>query len=151
MTDNKYTYLLFSILIFSFTITPFLRKKITADFTDEEFFIYSNFFLYLVAMVYAIYLFRTNKCDLSLVKKINGNNLMLCLLAAISGIIGTVIMGILLKRNDTSYIIPQIQPIVILLNLLFAYYLFDENIDIYKVVGVVLIVIGLLIINKSKK
>jgi len=149
LSDNN-TYLLLTLLILSFTITPLIRKKATIDFTDDEFFVFNNFFVVTFAIIYGIYLIKRNKCNLSMINKINKTNTFYCALGAITGIAGGIFLMMLLKRNDASFVIPQVQPIVIVLNVLLAYFLFGESMDKYKIIAIVLIFMGLLLLNYSK-
>jgi len=148
-TDNN-TYLLLTLLILSFTITPFITKKVINDFTDHEYYVFNTFFFIIFAIIYGIYLIKTNKCNLSMINKINKMNTFYCALGAITGISGSIFLMILLKRNDASFVIPQVQPIVIILNVLLAYFLFGESMDKYKIISIVLIFVGLLFLNYSK-
>lgn len=145
------TYLLLALLVISFTVTPMLRKHVIKDFTDEEFFVYSNIFAFIVILLFSIYFFRIGKCTFSELKqKITTKNATLCALGAITGIIGGITLMALLKRNDASFVIPHVQPIVILLTMTIAYFMATEDINAYKILGTVLIIAGLIAINYGK-
>ncbi len=147
--DN--TYLLLGLLILSFTITPLLRKFVIHEFTDEEFFVYNNIFAFLVVMMFSIYFFRAGKCNFSnITQKVTPRNAVICALGAITGIAGGILLMALLKRNDASFVIPQVQPVVILLTMLIAYFMATEDINRFKILGTMLIIMGLVAINYGK-
>lgn len=151
MSFYESTYLLLALVILSFTLTPFLRKKILNEFTDEEFYIYSNTMMLILVVMYSIYLLFQNKCSLTmLTEKINTRNAIICLVSSISAVMGGLVLMILLKRNDASHVIPQIQPIVIVLTMLIGYFLANEDINRYKIMGAGLLVFGLYVFNIKK-
>ena len=71
-------------------------------------------------------------------------------MAAFTTVIASLMLISLLKRNDASYVIPHIQPVVIILTFIFGYMLFNENINYKQAIGACLIVGGLYVINKYK-
>ncbi|QKF94414.1 EamA domain-containing protein [Fadolivirus algeromassiliense] len=151
MDQSNSTYILLALLILSFTFTPFLRKKILHEFTDEEFYIYSNIIMFTIVILYAIYLLKTNKCSLSMIKeKVNARNVVICTISAITGLAGSILLMMLLKRNDASFVIPQVQPVVILLTMLLGFFMANEDINRFKILGTMLIILGLVAINYGK-
>lgn len=151
MDENTYTYVLLCLLILSFTFTPFLRKKILHEFTDEEFYVYSNTIMIVLIIMYAIYLLKTEKCSFSMIKeKVNARNMIICTISAITGLAGSIWLMMLLKRQDASFVIPQVQPVVILLTMLLGAFLANEDINKFKVAGTILIIGGLVTINYGK-
>ena len=150
MTLLKNTNFLLLLVIGSFTLTPFIRKKAGKDFSSNEFYLLNNIVTFSILVFYFMYLFKTSKCDASLFSKITNTNLSYCVMGAVTGIIGSLAFVALTKQSDVSFFIPQIQPVVILLNIFIAYFLFEEQVDKYKVLGVMCIVTGLFIINYGK-
>jgi len=71
------------------------------------------------------------------------------ILGAITTVMGAIVLIKLLKDNDASSIIPQIQPVVILLTILLGYALFNESMTKNKIIGGLCIICGLYIINKK--
>lgn len=153
MNDNQlqYTYMLLILLILAYTFTPFFRKKILHEFTDEEFYVYSNLIMFVLMISYTVYLLNTSKCDLGTIKqKVNLRNITYCTLGAITGLAGSILLMMLLKRNDASFVIPQVQPVVIVLTMLLGCFLANEDVNRYKILGTILIVFGLVVINMGK-
>jgi uncharacterized membrane protein len=142
--------ILLILLIMLYTINPFIKKHVASDFTHDEYFIFSNMFLCLFVLLYSLYLINT-KCDVKeLTQKINTKNSILCAIGAICGLISSFLLMVLIKENDISTIIPMIQPIVIVLTMVLAFCLSNENINKYKIIGTLLIISGLLAINQGK-
>jgi len=148
---DTYEKILFIMLILSFTFTPLLRKQILKEFTDEEFYIIYNIALIVFIIIYAVYLLKTNKCSLDFFKKkVTPKYAVICSFSAFFALMGSVILTILLKRNDATFIIPQVQPVVILLTMVFGFLLAKENVTMNKIIGAAFIILGLIIINNSK-
>ena len=58
---------------------------------------------------------------------------------------------ITIQIEDVGYLMPQIQPLVILLTMCVGYFVFKEKISYYQIIGGVLIVGGVYFLNKKKK
>ena len=100
---------------------------------------------------YFIYLIYNGKCNI--ISKIKNNKfkeLFYSFLAAIVTVISSIVLMNLLKRKNASYLIPHIQPVVIILTLFLGYFMFNENLNYKQVFGGFLIVLGLFVINKNK-
>jgi len=69
---------------------------------------------------------------------------------AITSILSSLVLINLVQNNDISFIIPQIQPIVIVFTVLCGYLFFEENINYTTIVGILMITSGLYIINTGK-
>ena len=72
------------------------------------------------------------------------------IIGVITGMFGSIIMLNLVKRTDISYLIPNIQGIVILLGALIGYVVFKESFNKFKIIGILLIFFGILSINYGK-
>ena len=54
----------------------------------------------------------------------------------------------LLQKKNVSYLIPQVQPIIILLTIILGYFLFNEKLSNYQIFGSLLIILGVWFMNK---
>ena len=79
------------------------------------------------------------------------NELIYSLFGALLTVSSSLILIKLLKENNASFIIPQIQPLVIFLTIVTGFVIFKEDLDNYKILGGILIILGMLIMNKKKK
>ena len=124
---------------------PFFKKVPLKKISSSEHYI-SNHILYSIPVfTYIIYLLYYNK--LSFIKKLDKNDYIYSCLVVLVGIIGGLVFAELLKNNNASYVIPHVQPLIIVCTLISGYYLFKETINIKQIIGTLMVVGGLLVIN----
>ena len=70
--------------------------------------------------------------------------------AAVTGIIGSLVLIMLVQRDEVSFIMPNVQPIVILIGSILGYFVFKESMGLFKTIGILLIVCGAFCINYDK-
>ena len=102
-----------------------------------------------LVLVYAGYLMYQQKCDINCLKKLDKKEFIFSLAGAITTVFGSVLLIKLVKENDASYVIPHIQPIVIIFTIAIGYFIFQEDVNIYKILGGLLVVFGLFVMNKK--
>ena len=56
----------------------------------------------------------------------------------------------LIKSEDISNIIPQLQPAVIILTVLLGVFMFGEKLTVNKIIGTCLIIWGMIVINMKE-
>lgn len=144
-------YVLLIIVVFCWTINPFLKKTIAKKMKPEEYMILNHFTISIIMISYLVYLLKKKKFDTQCIRKLEYKELGLLVLASVSTIIGSLVVTYLLQKYDASYIIPNLQPIVIILTILIGYFLYKESLDSKKISGVLCIVAGLFLINLSKQ
>ena len=143
-------YLLILILIICYTINPFIKKHASKKVNaDEYMFIYQIFILVFIVLS-SIYLIQSNTCNINCYKKMSIKDICWTILAVILGMIGSSLLLYLVKMDDVSYLIPNIQGIVILLSSAIGYFIFNEKIDKFKFMGILLIFFGIISINYGK-
>ena len=151
MNITRSSFFLLFVLVLSFTVNPFIKKYMLREFTTDELIIYGQIIYFFVVTAYAFYLLKTNKCDLNIIKnKITFSNFFMCIISAIIAFIGALFLTFLLQEKDTTFIIPHIQPVVILLTMILGILFTNEYMDKEKFVGTVLIILGLIFINHSE-
>ena len=64
-------------------------------------------------------------------------------------VISSIVLIWLLKHNEATYIIPQLQPAVLVLTLIIGTCIFNEKITSNKIIGIILIIFGIYSINKT--
>lgn len=148
--EMKYTYFLMLILVLSFVINPFLKKTAANNIGANEYMIINHVLITLLIILYAVYLFYYNKCDLTCLKKFSKKQILFAVLAAATSIFGSIALIMLIQRDEVTFIIPNVQPIVIMLGALLGYFFFSESMGSYKVIGIILVVVGALFINYDK-
>ena len=144
------TYILMILLIFSFTLNPFLKKQASKHVTTYEFIIIYQILAISLVIGFIFYLLKYKKCSLACFKKLSNTDLVWTLLAVITGILGSILLLYLLKQDEVSFIIPNVQAMVILLGSLIGFFIFNEKINIYKSIGLLLIIVGIICLNYGK-
>ena len=144
------TYYLLFIVILSFVLNPFMKKRAAISLNSEEFLIFNHILVSFLLIFFTGYLIINKKIELFFLKKINRKELYWSFFASIVGIMGSIAFINLLKNEDITFIIPNIQPIVLILTALFGALIFRENMSQYKILGILLIVIGSTVINVER-
>jgi uncharacterized membrane protein len=150
MNDIYYTYFLLFLLILSFLFNPFLKKKVLGKFNAHEYLLFNHFLITIIIIIYGIYLLSYGSCDLNCLKKLNYEDIFWAILAGVTTVIGSIVFIILIEREEITFIIPNVQPIIILLSAIIGYYLFNESMRSMKVFGILLIILGAFMINYDK-
>ena len=138
------------LLIISFTVNPFIKKYASKNVTHIEYTFIYQIFIVIFVFLYSLYLLRTKSCDINCYKKMTKTEIVWTMLAVITGMVGSALLLYLVKQGDVSYLIPNVQGIVILLGALIGYSLFNEHFDKYKIFGILLIFIGIISLNYGK-
>jgi len=150
MNDIQYTYFLIGLLVLSFVFNPFMKKKATGSLNAHEFLIINHTLITFLIILYGIYLIYYNKCDIQCFKKLSSKEIIWGIGGAITSIIGSIALIMLLQKDEVSFIMPNVQPIVIVIGALVGYFIFNESMGKYKVAGISLIIFGALAINYDK-
>ena len=153
MMDNKTTIIAMTLLILGWTIIPFLKKIPLEKITPISFLLFNHVTVGVLLCFYLIYLLYHGKFTKTVVDQYNNLSTREILFIVIVSIIG-LITGIawisLIKNNYVSYVIPHIQPIILMLTLILSYFFFKEPINRYHIGGSFLVVSGLVLINLGK-
>ena len=136
------------LLIICWTLNPFVKKTIAKKIPIREYIIYNQCICSIIVIIYSIYLYRNNIYDTSFINNLTMNDLLISSIGAIITVSASLLLVKLLRDNDASTIIPQIQPCIILLTLIIGYFIFNEKITKNKITGTILIILGLIFINK---
>jgi len=142
---------IFLVLILSlcWTLNPFIKKQASSKLSSSEYMIYNHGLCTILILIYFGYLLYYNRCDINCIKNLNNKDILYSFAGALTTVSASFLLIKLLKENQTSDVIPYIQPIVIILTLLIGYFIFNENLTKYKILGGILIVMGLLVIGKK--
>ena len=140
-------YLLIFFIVICWTTNPFFKKIPLQKLSALEFYCMEYFFSLIPIIIILIYLYKQNK--FSFLEKLNKNDFKYFGLVVFTGVIGGLLFGQLIKYENVSYAIPSIQPLVILCTLIFGYFVFKENINNYQLLGIFLVLIGIMFMNKN--
>ena len=149
-SELSYTYGLMALLIFSFVLNPFFKKKASKGMGSNEYLLINHLIITSLIILYSIYLFTYNKCDINCLRKIDKSRIMWGIFAGITSVIGALVLIKLLQRDEITFIMPNVQPLVILIGALIGYYIFNESMRSYKMIGIFLVILGAIFINIDK-
>ena len=144
------TYILLSLLIICWTVNPFMKKQIASKMSSSEYMIFNHCLCTILILAYFIYLKYSDNFSMTAIQGLSNKDVLISVLASITTVAATIFLISLLKNNDASYIIPHVQPCVILLTMLLGYYLYDEGVTKTKALGGIFIIGGLVLMNKKK-
>ena len=103
----------------------------------------------LILGFYFFYLFKQKKCSPNCFRNLGKFDYLYIILGAVTSILGARLMISIIKSEDISYLVASIQPMIIGLSFAIGYMFFSENITISKIIGVTLIILGLIFMNKK--
>ena len=151
--DTKTTIIAMTLLILGWTIIPFLKKFPLEKITPISFLLFNHVTVGLLLLFYLLYLFLTGKFTNTVVSQYNNlstREMIFIVIVSIIGLITGIAWISLIKNNYVSYVIPHIQPIILMLTLILSYFFFKEPINRYHIAGSFLVVSGLVLINLGK-
>lgn len=146
---NRYTLILFIILIICWTFNPFFRKGGLGALNPKQFWIFNIILCFVFTAIYVIYIFFNTDFNMDSLANITKKQLLCCILSALTSVIAGLIFINLLKDDNVTFIIPQTTPICIILTLIIGYLLFNEEINKSQVIGGFIVIVGLYIFNKD--
>ena len=150
MDNLFYKYFLLGLIILSFVLNPFAKKQASKNLKSSEYFLVNQIIIVTLVIFYSIYLFYNNHCDINCIKKMSSKEIMWSVFAGFIGIIGSVALIAVIQLDEITFIMPNIQPIVILIGAVLGYYVFNESMGTYKMIGIILIILGAFCVNYDK-
>ena len=140
-------FLLVLVVVICWTFISFFKKKSLKKFSALEFYCIEYFFYLIPIILYLIYLY--NETKFSFIEKIDKEDIQYFMLIILTGTIGGLVFTYLLKNENVTYVISSILPGEVVLTLILGYFLFQENINNYQLLGIFLVVMGIMCINKK--
>lgn len=148
---NYIMYIAMAIIVLCWVLTPFLRKIVLKKVSSFDFLLLTHsivmLFILLAILVMKIKNRKNFKLDFSSMDK---KDILVLILASIGTFVSSLLLIWLLKYNEATSIMPQLQPLVILLTILAGVFVFKENVNLMEWVGVAFIICGVFILNKFK-
>ena len=148
---NKILFLYIFVIIICWTANPFIKKVILnkQKLNLDEYFIINHIFVTIIISIYFFYLFKKKKCSFNCIEKLNKFDYLFIFLGALTSILAARIMIYIIKLEDVSFLIAHIQPMIIALTFIIGYMFFSEHITLSKIIGVSLIILGLICMNRN--
>ena len=152
---NYFLYLGMFLVVFCWVLTPFLRKIVLKKANSIDFFMVTQFIvlLYIVLTFIVLKIRSPSNYNFKSILNLNKKEISVLFLAALATYFSSIALIWLLKYNEATQIMPQLQPIVIILTILAGVFIFKEKVSFMESVGVGFIVLGVIILNyfKTKK
>lgn len=148
--DLKLTYILLAVLILVFVFNPFMNKIACKNVNADEYLLLKHFLITIFIIIYAIYLFCSDNCDIKVLKKMSRRQVFFAIIGAFTSIIGSIVFIKLIQTEDITFLIPNIQPLVIMISAIIGYFLFNEPMYKEKIFGIILIILGAFALNYKK-
>ena len=146
----QFTYILIVLLVISFTFNPFFKKKASKNITSQEYLIINHTLVTILIVIYFIYLLYNNKCDWRCFSKLSKTEYLWAVGSAVIGVAGAIILVSLIKRDEITFFIPNVQALVIIVGAVVGYFLFQESMNIYKGIGILLAAAGVFMMNYGR-
>jgi len=142
-------YLILGTVVLCWTLTPFTRKRAIGKLTSSEYFVVNFILTATLAALYWVYLVGTGETGVQVWRGMTRSQVTWALVAALLSIVGAIGLIELIRRYQVSHILPQIQPLVLVLTLVSGVVLFKERIGIAKAFGGALIILGVWLMNRG--
>ena len=145
------SYIYIFVIVLCWTLNPFIKKIVlkSKKLNTDEYFILNHLVVTLILGFYFLYLFKKKKCSPNCFRNLDKYDYIYITLGAITSILAARLMVSIIKSEDISYLVANIQPMVIGLSFVIGYIFFSENITISRVIGTTLIILGLIFMNKK--
>jgi drug/metabolite transporter (DMT)-like permease len=144
-------YLILGTVVLCWTLTPFTRKRAIGKLTSSEYFVVNFILTATLAALYWVYLVTTGETGVEVWSGMTRSQVTWALVAALLSIVGAIGLIELIRRYQVSHILPQIQPLVLVLTLVSGVVLFKERIGRAKAFGGALIILGVWLMNRRSE
>jgi drug/metabolite transporter (DMT)-like permease len=142
------------ILVLSWTISPFIKKMVSQKMGIDEYLLVSTTVFFIFIWLYYLYryIFLKKALNFSVLKNFKIDDYAFLLFVVLNSVLSVIIFIKLINMTEVSYLIPQVQCIIIALTFIIGYIIFNESFSIKKGLGIFFIILGILFVNmKTKK
>lgn len=146
-------YLLVLILVSIWTLNSFIKKKVRERISSEQLILIVSFFAFFLIIAYTLFKQYFMKDDTVYINFFNNEDvsydIVLKLLGlSLLGFLASIINLYLLNNYNFSEVLPTIHSLEIVLAILVGYMFLNEKLGLNNIIGGVLIICGILVINK---
>lgn len=140
-----------AVVLVCWTLSPFIKKFfIQQQLTANEYMVTNDLLVTFLTMCYLSYLLIRGKYNFSKVYDVVKNNFKLYFLGGLCTFMGALLFIYIVSYEEASKAVLYTSPIVISLTVIVGYLFFNENMSLNKIVGSILIVLGLVTIQSDK-
>ena len=123
------------------------QNYILNSLTKEEYYCVKNILIFLFIMIYMIFI---NKGKIyKKIQKIENKKWKYILIDSILTILNVILWYYLLQHTEAHKLISYVNPLTILFTLLVSYFIYKKNITQKECLGIMIVLLGLIIINKK--
>jgi len=101
--------------------------------------------------MYWVYLVYGGYAPLNVFRPMSTVQIFYAIASAILSVVGAIGLIYLVKHYEVSHILPQIQPLVLVLTVTAGFCIFGERLTYMKAAGVGLVIGGVWLINRAKR
>ena len=148
---NNLLFLYIAIIVLCWTANPFIKKIILKSnkLNIDEYFVLNHIIVSIILGIYFYSLFKKKKCSLLSLSKLDNYDYLYIFMGALTSILGARLLISIIKTQEITYLIAHIQPMIIALTFLIGYMFFSEHVTPLKVLGISLIILGLILLNRK--
>ena len=142
------------ILVLSWTISPFIKKMVSQKMGIDEYLLVSTTVFFIFIWLYYLYryIFLKKTLNFGVLKNFKIDDYAFLLFVVLNSVLSVIIFIKVVNMTEVSYLIPQVQCIIIALTFIIGYLIFNESFSIKKGLGIFFIILGILFVNmKTKK
>ena len=149
--NDIYLYVGIILVALCWVITPFLKRNLGKNLTSVDIFINTQIII-LTYGILTLMILKYLKYDFDLlsIKNLDKNQMLTLLASSLTTYMSSITLIWLVKHYEVTQIIPQIQPIVMVLTILSGIFIFSEKVTKTELLGLSLIISGVYIINKFR-
>ena len=149
--NDIYLYIGIILVALCWVITPFLKRSLGKNLTSVDIFINTQIII-LTYGILTLMIVKYLKYDFDLlsIKNLDKNQMLTLLASSLTTYMSSITLIWLVKHYEVTQIIPQIQPIVMVLTILSGIFIFSEKVTKTELLGLSLIISGVYIINKFR-
>lgn len=140
-------------IIVSWSYINFIKKDLTKHLNNFQMLILIHFFFHIVFAAYLIYLFKTKHEDtkdfFNNFKKIPKRLYVKLFLVLAISIISSYSFFTLIQSKDINYVIPIVRGGSQIMVLIIGYFIYNEIITKYTILGISMIISGLFLFNRK--
>ena len=147
------TYLLTTVLVSIWTFNSFIKKTVNTKISSEQIILILSFFSLIIVTSYILvkqHMYNKNDIYINFFnnKNVTSEIILKLLAIAIFGFVASNINLYLLNKNNLSSISPIIHSLEIVFAMVVGYMFLNENIGLQNIMGAILIICGIVIMNK---
>lgn len=142
-------YLAISIIVLGWLLLPYMTKILAKNINVFDFFIYTQKFMIITTLITITVLHILGYNVSNNVSDLSTKEILLFILRTVFFVLISFSLMWLLKNYQSTQVLVQIRPIVIVLSILIGINVFGEKVTNYEMFSMSLIILGVFLLNLS--